>query len=660
MNNNIYDNNSISSLKDEQQVRQKPAVIFGTNDVNGCAHSIFEIISNSIDEAREGYGDLIKITIEGDNTVTVEDNGRGVPMDWNDTEQKFNWELVFCQLYASGKYDSSNYSSSLGLNGLGATSTQYASEFMEVTSIRDKKKYVKHFEKGRPVGELEVTDIDSSLTATKIRFKPDTEVFTSIDVDYDFYIDKIRRQAMLHPSITFILKYKDKEELRIHYQEGIKTFIDETVPNRIIDQVIVFNGHTRGSDNTSQSKEYDLDMGVAISFSRDNHFVEMYHNGAYLKDSNENVTDIAVRNGITKALEEVGKDRNKIPKSEKLSYKDIDEILLCIGYTSCEGNMTYFKNQTKTAIGNPFIQAEYQNFIYRELKDWCARNKEQSDKIIAEVLLNKKARESAEAVKKRVIKKLTSNIDTIGSLPAKFVECDSKDPSKREVYIVEGDSACGSCKQARNSSFQAIMPVRGKIMNCLKEDLTKILNSDIITDLIKIYGCGIEVKSKHIKDLPRFDINKLNWDKIIFCTDADLDGMQIRCLLIGMVYRLMPSLLKYGKVYIAETPLFEIMAKGKSYFAYDENEKISILKDLYSRGLSDKHIKINRSKGLGENDPEMMSISTMHPDTRRLIRVKYIENESRLNELINALMGDDIHNRKALIEQYFEVANTTE
>ena len=657
---NNYDNNSISSLKDEQQVRQKPAVIFGTNDVNGCAHAIFEIIANSIDEAREGYGDLIQVTVEDDNTVTVEDNGRGVPMDWNESEKKYNWELVFCQLYASGKYDSSNYSASLGLNGLGATSTQYASEFMEVTSIRDNKKYVKRFEKGKPVGELEITPAEGCLTGTKIRFKPDREVFTNIDVPATFYADKMRRQAMLHSRITFILKYKNFNEIELHYEDGIKTFMDEVIPKKMIDTVIQFNGTDNGADDIDVPVQYKLDMGAAIAFSRDVHFIEMYHNGAYLKDSNENVTDIAIRSGVTKALEEFGKERNKISKSEKLSYKDIDEIISCIGYTSCPGNLTFFKNQTKTAIGNPFIQTAYQKFIYTELKSWCTRNKEQADKIVTEVLLNKQARESAEAVKKRVIKKLSTPIDSIGGLPAKFVECDSKDPSKREVYIVEGDSACGSCKQSRDASFQAIMPVRGKIMNCLKEDLSKILNSEIITDLIKIYGCGIEINSKHIKDLPKFDINKLNWDKIIFCTDADLDGMQIRCLLITMVYRLMPSLLKYGKVYIAETPLFEIIAKGKNYFAYDEQEKADILNSLYAQGLKDKQIKVNRSKGLGENDPEMMSISTMNPATRRLIKVKYIDSDEKLNTLINALLGDDITSRKALIEEYFEIADNPE
>ena len=656
MSNSSYGNSSISALKDEQQVRQRPAVIFGTNDVNGCAHSIFEIIANSIDEAREGYGDLIELEVSEDNVVTVRDNGRGVPMDWNESEGKYNWELVFCTLYASGKYDASNYSASLGLNGLGATATQYASEFMRVISRRDGKRYEMEFEVGRPKGELKVEDDVSGITGTEITFKPDRSVFTDIDVAVEFYIDKIRRQAMLHPSVTFIIRYKGLNEVQLHYEDGIKGFIDEVCNKQYIGGAIKFNGSVVGSDSGEKKDEYKVDMGLAITFSRETYFIEMYHNGAYMKDANENVTDVAIRNGVCKVIEEMGKELGKISKNDRVSFKDVEEIMVAVGYTSCAGNKTYFKNQTKTAINNPFIYEAYYNFVHEEFKRWAIENKGSIEKIISEVLLNRKARESAEAVKRKVIKKLTSSIDNnIGSLPDKFVECDSRNPKEREVYIVEGDSACGSCKQARDARFQAIMPVRGKIMNCLKEDLTRILNSEIITDLIKIYGCGVEVKSRRIKDLPEFDINKLNWSKIIFCTDADLDGMQIRCLLITMIYRLMPSLLKYNKVFIAETPLFEIIANKETYFAYNEAEKVEILNKLEEKGVSSNKIKVNRSKGLGENDPEMMSRSTMHPATRRLVPIEYIENDEELSKLINALLGDDIESRRSLINEYFDM-----
>lgn len=650
-----YNDNSISSFNDEDQVRKRPAVIFGTNDVNGCAHSVLEILDNSIDEAREGHGRVITLEVEQDNTVTVQDEGRGVPMGWNEKEKEYNWRLVFCRLYASGKFDNANYKSSLGLNGLGATAAQYASEFMDVTSVRNGKKYEMHFKKGRPVGELKVTDDKTGLSGTKVRFKPDREVFTNIDVNIKHYLDIFRRQAMLNPGIQFVLRYKNYDEISLLYENGAKDFIDELCTSQMIPEAIRFSGEATGMDDAAFGEEYTVNMGLSLTFSREAYLVEMYHNSGYLKDASENVTDIALRNGVTKAFEEFGKEVGKLTRADKLSFKDIEEICLAIGYTESPGNLTFFKNQTKTAIGNPFIQASYTKFVVENLSRWLIDNRVVGEKVLTEILLNKQARESADAVKKKIIQKLRKPIDSLGGLPEKFVECESRSALVRELYIVEGDSAAGSCKQARDARFQAIMPVRGKIMNCLKEDLPRILKSEIITDLIRLFGCGIEIESKHIKDLPKFDISQLNWNKIIFCTDADSDGMQIRCLLITMVYRLMPSLLKAGKVYIAETPLFEIIAKGQTYFAYDEKEKESIMKQLYSSGLTDRQIKVNRSKGLGENDADMMSRSTMHPDTRRLIRIKYIKDDDQLNDLINALLGDDIETRKYMIDEYFEM-----
>lgn len=650
-----YGNMSISSLKDEQQVRQRPAVIFGTNDAQGCGHAVFEIIANSIDEAREGYGNRIEVTITPDNEITVSDNGRGVPMDWNENEQKFNWELVFCTLYASGKYNTDNYSVSLGLNGLGATATQYASEYMEVTSLREGKKYVMKFEKGKPIGKMQVTSDTSGKTGTTIKFKPDKEVFTSIDLPPEFYLDKIRRQAMLHSGISFMVKYKDLHAIELCYVNGMKDFIDQTCEHQMLNKgAVMYEQDVHGSDDEAAGEFYDLNMKLAFTFSRSTYYIEMYHNGAYLKDDYENITDYAIRRGAEAALTEMAKERNLLTKSDKIAFKDIEEIFTAVGSTNCPGSMTLFKNQTKTAILNPFIGNSYMKFVAASITRWAAENKQTADKVVEEVMLNKKAREAADAVKKKVLKKLSSSIEKPGGMPEKFIECAEKDPMKRELYIVEGDSAAGSCKLARDAKFQAIMPVRGKILNCLKADITRILNSEIITDLIKLYGCGLEVEGKHIKDLPKFDPRKLNWDKIIFCTDADLDGMQIRCLLIAMVYKLMPSLLKMGKVYIAETPLFEIIVSGQAYFAYDEAEKEQILARLHSEGVKDSKIKINRSKGLGENDPEMMSISTMHPGTRRLVQVHYNDADEQLADLIDALLGNDIETRRFLIDEYFD------
>lgn len=647
-----YTNTSISALKDEQQVRQRPAVIFGTNDAKGCAHAIFEIIANAIDEAREGYGDTIEVDVKLDGTIRVRDYGRGVPMDWNEKEKEYNWKLVFCTLYASGKYDSSSYSTSMGLNGLGATATQYASEFMKVTSYRDGKKYVMNFKKGKPVGQLQVFDNPTGETGTEIIFRPDKEVFTEIILPVEHYVDVLRRQAMLHRNIKFILRYEGKNEIAIHYPGGMQEFVSIICEKPILSKSMYFAGEAEGSD-LEDSPVYKVRMEAAINFSREISFIEVYHNGMHLQDGGSSLEGFEA--AITKVIEDVAKQSGKLKANDKIIYKDIQEILVFIGSTSCPGHLTFFKNQTKTAINNPFIKRAYADFIYQNLSRWFVENKELGEKIVDEVLANKEARENAEAVKKKVIKKLSSSIDRFGSRPEKFVECASKSPFERELYIVEGDSAKGSCKLARDSRFQAIMPIRGKIMNCLKEDLTTILNSEVIVDLIRVIGCGIEAKSKYIKDLPEFDLSKLNWGKIIICTDADLDGMQIRCLVLAMIYRLMPTLLKAGKVFIVETPLFEIVAKGKSYFAYSEQEKNKIINELKMKGFKDSQISVQRSKGLGENDPEMMAISTMNPSTRRLIPVEYPEDDNQVAQLFEVLLGNDLESRKYLIEEYFDI-----
>lgn len=653
MKNGSYDNNSISSLKGPDQVRQRPAVIFGTNDIQGCAHSVFEIIANAIDEAREGFGNRIEIVVQEDNTVSVRDYGRGVPMDWNESEGKFNWELVFCTLYASGKYDSSSYAASLGLNGLGATATQYASEFMVVESIRDGKKYTIEFEKGEPIGELQI-DKSNEPSGTKITFKPDKEVFTDVNIPIEYYVDTLRRQAMLHDGLEIVLKFHGKSEIILKYPNGASDFIDIIAEKRFVPSTISFKGQAEGCEDEWEDNEvYKVNMGVTLTLSRDTNLIEMYHNGSFLSDGGSSYD--AMSSAITKVIEDYAKKVDKISRTDKIIFKDVEELLVLVGYTECPAHKTYFKNQTKTAINNKLIKSSYYDFLYHNMKRWLDDNRTIADRIVAEVLVNKQAREQADAIKKKVIRKLSTSVDTIQGRPSKFKECASKNPWERELYIVEGDSAAGACLLARNGKFQAIMPVRGKIMNCLKEDLTRILNSEIIVDLIRVLGCGIEAESKYVKDLPKFDLTKLSFNKIIICTDADLDGMQIRCLIITMIYRLMPTLLKSGKVFIAETPLFEITTKDDTYFAFNEAEKVNILNNLVASGVREGSIKIQRSKGLGENDPEMMSISTMRPDTRRLIPVEYGDDDQGVATLFYALLGDDIENRRYLIEQYFDM-----
>lgn len=658
-----YTQNSISRLKDEETVRLRPSVIFGTNDEYGAAHAVYEIIANSIDEAREGYGNEIKISLWKDGTVEVEDFGRGIPMGWNDAESMFNWELVFCTLYASGKYDEDNYGASLGLNGLGATATQYSSEFMDVQSVRDGIVSHMQFKLGKPLGKLaEYRSKDGKVSGTKIKFKPDMDVFKGANgrtVPVNYHIDLLMRQAMLHAGLKIVLWSEELDkEITLQYDEGIKDYIDALSSKQMLKDTFIMQGSEIGTDDPEkQPEKYKLDMRLAFNFSREASLMELYHNGSHLYDTASSATSDALKIAFTNAFDDHAKDTGKLPRSEKILFKDIESILICVGDTNAPGNRTYFKNQTKAAINNPFIKQAYMSWAYYHIRNWLKSDK-QSERVVTEVLTNKKAREEADKVSKKVVQTLNKGV-TLGNKPKKFVDCKSKSPRDREIFIVEGDSALGACKLARDSSFQAIMPVRGKILNCLKADLSKILSNEIIIDLMRVLGCGIEAESKYIDNLPKFDIHKLNWDKVIICTDADIDGNQIRCLIITCIYRLCPSLLKAGKVYIAETPLFEITAKKETYFAYNQDEKDKIMAELEEDGIKPSQIKVQRSKGLGENDPDMMSRSTMHPDTRRLVPIEYPADDTMVGSIFNALLGDDIESRRELISAYFEMTETS-
>lgn len=655
MANNNYGQNTMTRLKDEEQVRQRPAVIFGTNDEKGAAHGVYEVIANAIDEHREGFGNLININIFKNGVHEVEDRGRGIPMGWNEDEQMFNWDLAFCTLYASGKYDSESYGESLGLNGLGLTAMQYASEFMEAYSTRDGKTSIMKFAKGKPASKLEVKDTPGKENGTLIKFKPDPDVFMGIKetvMPPDYYINILRRQAMLHPGLKIILNHEELgQPVEMYYPEGLKDFIDLINEKPLLSKTIEVNGEATGTDDGEKYPEkYTAKMRLAFNFSREASLLELYHNGSHLYEGG--VTMDALKTGFVKAFEDYGKENGKLTKSERFNFRDIESILIAVADTNAPGHRTFFKNQTKGAINNPFIKYVFNDFIYYQVKTWLETDK-QSERVFNEVLTNKTAREEADKVGKKVIQAMSKAV-TFANKPENFADCDSKTSViSKEIYIVEGKSAMGATKQARDSDFQAILAVRGKILNALKAPLTRVLVNQIVQDILRVLGCGIEVESEYLEDLPKFDINKLNYGKVIICTDADLDGQHIRCLILTVIYRLMPSLLKAGKVYIAETPLFEIEVGDEAHFAYNDAEKDKILAKLKADGVNEKRIKVNRSKGLGENDPEMMSVSTMHPLTRRLVPIKYPEDDSNLDSYFQALLGDDIETRRLLIEQYF-------
>ncbi|MBE6963971.1 MAG: DNA topoisomerase [Ruminococcaceae bacterium] len=654
-----YGNESISSLKGADRVRKRPGVIFGSDGLDGCEHAVFEILSNSIDEAREGHGRSITVTRYADHSIEVEDAGRGCPVDWNEKEQRYNWELVYCELYAGGKYNNTsgdNYEYSLGLNGLGACATQYASRYMDVTVWRDGYEYRLHFERGEIVGGLEKTEFSKKKTGTRTRWLPDLDVFTDIAIPAEYFKDVMKRQAVVNAGITF--RFRDEvapnkfEETEFLYENGISDYVTELAGEGSLTTPVFWQTEKRGRDRADKD-EYKVKLSCAVCFSNRVQAIEHYHNSSWLEHGGS--PEKATRSAFVSAVDKYLKDQNKYQKNEsRITWTDIEDCIVLVSNNF--STQTSYENQTKKAITNKFVQEAMTEFLRTNLEIYFIENHFDAEKIAEQVLVNKRSRESAEKQRLNIKKKLTDNI-SIADRVQKFVDCRSKDVSKREIYIVEGDSALGSVKLSRDAEYQGIMPVRGKILNCLKADYARIFKSDIIMDLIRVLGCGVEVQNKHVKNMTAFDIENLRWSKVVICTDGDVDGFQIRTLILTMLYRLTPTLIREGYVYIAETPLFEINCGEKTWFAYSDKEKNDILKELEGSG---RKIKVDRSKGLGENDPDMMWLTTMNPETRRLIRVMP-EDVERTAEIFDLLLGDNLQGRKDHIAEngykYLEMAD---
>ncbi|MCI6973809.1 MAG: toprim domain-containing protein [Clostridiales bacterium] len=647
---NEYGNDSISSLKGADRVRKRPGVIFGSDGLDGCQHSVFEILSNAIDEAREGYGKLITLTRYADKSIEVEDFGRGCPLDWNANEKRYNWELVFCELYAGGKYknnDGENYEYSLGLNGLGSCATQYASEYMNVTVWRDGNRYDLSFKKGKPVGkkgqELKIGPSDRKKTGTTIRWRPDLDVFTDIDIPEEYFRDVLHRQAVVNAGVTFRFRNQNGNKFDVTdyvYENGILDYVAEIAHESPLTAPVFISAERKGRDRPDKP-EYKVKLSAAFCFSNKVSVTEYYHNSSWLEHGG--APEKATRNAFVYAIDAYIKKIGKYQKNEsKISFQDVSDCLVLV--TNCFSTQTSYENQTKKAITNRFIQEAMTDFFKERLEVYFIENKPEADRIAEQVLVNMRSREAAEKARQGMKKKLSGSID-IANRVQKFVDCRSRDPREREIYIVEGDSALGACKLSRDADFQGIMPVRGKILNCLKADYARIFKSDIITDLLRVLGCGVEVQAKGVKDLNAFDINNLRWNKVIICTDADVDGFQIRTLILTMIYRLVPTLIKEGYIYIAESPLYEIESGSKTYFAYSDREKADIIESLGGAKAS-----INRSKGLGENDPDMMWMTTMNPETRRLIKVMP-EDVEVMNDMFELLLGDNLSGRKEHIAE---------
>ncbi len=637
-----YGNESISQLKGADRVRKRPGVIFGSDGIDGCQHAVFEILSNAIDEAREGHGDKIVVTRFLDGSIEVQDFGRGIPVDYNKKEDRYNWELVFCEMYAGGKYsdDGSNYEYSLGLNGLGLCATQYASEYMDAEIHTGGYKYLLHFEHGEIAGEMIKEPYNKRDTGSRIRWKPDLKVFTDINIPLEYYQETIKRQSVVNAGVKFILKDQISgnsfETYEYCYDNGITDYVKELAEGTEMSSVQFWSTERVGRDREDK-KDYRVKITASLCFSNKVQVKEYYHNSSFLEHGG--APEKAFRNAFVYQIDNYLKSNGKYIKSDaKINYQDVEDCLIFV--VSSFSTQTSYENQTKKSITNKFIQEAMTEFFREQLEVYFLENKLDAEKITNQVLINMRSRIKAESTRINIKKTLQSSND-MTSRVEKFVDCRSRDVNEREIFIVEGDSALGACKQARDSSFQAIIPVRGKILNCLKSEYDKIFKSDIIVDLIKVLGCGVEVNSKKSKEVSSFNIDDLRWNKVIICTDADVDGFQIRTLILTMIYRLMPTLIKEGKVYIAESPLYEIHYKDETWFCYTEKEKSDVLAEL-----GDVKYTIQRSKGLGENDADMMWLTTMNPKTRRLIKIEPDYNPEAVADKFDLLLGDNLQGRK--------------
>ena len=642
-----YGNDSISALKGADRVRKRPGVIFGSDGLEGCRHAMFEVLSNSVDEARLGRGNRIIVTKYEDDSIEVQDFGAGIPVDYNQREGRYNWELIFCELYAGGKYGD-EYEYSLGLNGLGLCATQYASQYMEAEIFRDGFRYSLRFEKGEIAGEMQKEPAPPKKTGSKIKWRPDLEVFTEIAIPDEYFRDVLNRQAVVNSGVTFELKIQrdGRFETEVYfYENGITDHVRQIAEaggdGSTITPIQLWTAERSGRDRADKP-EYKVMLNVALCFSNRAKALEYYHNSSFLEHggSPERAVKIAMVSQIDSYLKQTGK---YLKAEGKIAFQDIEDCLILV--SSSFSTQTSYENQTKKAITNKFVYEAMNEFLRHSLEVYFLENPHDADKIAEQVLINKRSRENAEKTRLNLKKKLAGNID-ISNRVQKFVDCRSKDTARREIYIVEGDSALGSVKLGRDSEYQAVIPVRGKILNCLKADYGKIFKNEIITDIFRVLGCGVEVSGKVSRDLSNFDISGLRWSKIVICTDADVDGFHIRTMILTMIHRLAPSLIEEGFVYIAESPLYEITSKGKTWFAYSEAEKNRLAKKLEGTKFT-----LQRSKGLGENEPDMMWLTTMNPETRRLIKVSPAQSAAT-SAMFDTLLGDDLQGRKDFIAEY--------
>ncbi len=623
-----YGADQIQILEGLEAVRKRPGMYIGSTSIRGLHHLVYEIVDNSVDEALAGFCDCITVTIEKDNSITVQDDGRGIPVDIQKKAGKPALEVVFTVLHAGGKFGGSGYKVSGGLHGVGASVVNALSSWLEVSVFKGGKIYNMKFERGKVVQPMTIIgECDESQHGTKVHFLPDPEIFEETVYDYDTLKVRLRETAFLTKALKITLldaREGKEQEKTFHYEGGIKEFVQYL----------------------NKGKEPLYPDVIYCEGERDHVFVEvaMQHNDSYTENTYTFVNNIntpeggthltGFKNAITKTFNDYARSNKLLKESEpNLSGDDIREGLTTVISVKIEDPQ--FEGQTKQKLGNSEAQTAVQNIVGEQLTYYLEQNPSVARAICEKSVLAQRAR--AAARRARDLTRRKSALDGVG-LPGKLVDCNSKDPNECEIFIVEGDSALGPAKDGRNVHTQAVLPLRGKVLNVQKARLDRVYANEEIKGMITAFGTGINED---------FDISKLRYNKIIIMTDADVDGAHIATLMLTFIYNFMPELIKQGHVYLAQPPLFNITKNKKHYYAYSDEEYQDILKQIGAEGTD-----VSRFKGLGEMDTEELAETTMDPETRTLLRVNMNDDDrADLDVTFTTLMGDQVEPRREFIEE---------
>lgn len=639
-----YNNESIRKLTDLEAVRTRVSVYAGSADREGAFTTVKEIVSNSIDEFKEGYGDKIEILYNEDGSITVRDSGRGIPMDWNESEQEYNYKLLLFTLNAGGKYDSSNYGYSIGLNGIGSGLSTMSSEYAKIQSIRDGNIYSITAKKGIPQGELSIKQNKDNLpSGTVVTWKPDTDVFDDIDFPDSWFLEYIKRQAIVNKGLRIVFSNKNDEVIEEYYENGIKDYIHELANNKNFTSGEYFETDDILGKDRADRDEYKSKFEVAYVFNNDNPAMESYHNSSYLSEGGS--PHDAIKSAFVYTIDRLIKKLNKYNKNEKkISFTDIEESLVVI--TNTYSTETQYKNQTKLAISNKFIKDKLNELLRNNLQVFFVENPLDAEKVADQVLANKRAREKAEKTRIDVRKQLSKKNNSITNKVEGYYPPKSKNKEERILAICEGRSALSSMLDGRDINTYGIYPIRGKTLNVYKASNSKIAKDELITDLYSILGCGMELEGKRGTKSNNFDINNLQFDKITIFADADEDGVgSILPLLLVMFERLSPELLKEGKIYYGQTPKYEVKTLNEEYYAFNDKEFEEIKKEI-----GNQKYEVNFVKGLGELNQQGISMC-MRPEAENLLQITAEKDESF--DILKVFMGKRVDKRREIILDSF-------